>query len=291
MNASTVAGVRIPELAEILVEPLVRAALAEDLGRAGDLTTDAIVSVDASMPAVIVARKAGRVAGVGAAAIAFRLLDPGMQIEVLRYDGSDVERGDGVLRVRGSARAVLSAERTALNFLCRLSGIATATHALVEAVRGTAAAVTCTRKTTPGLRALEKYAVRVGGGANHRFGLDDAVLIKDNHIVAAGGIRLAIERVRRAVGHLVKIEIEVDDIPQLREVLEIGGIDAVLLDNMSPPVLRQAVEIARGRVILEASGSVTAETIREIAATGVDVISSGWITHSAPALDFGLDAL
>jgi nicotinate-nucleotide pyrophosphorylase (carboxylating) len=291
MNASTVAGVRIPELAEILVEPLVRAALAEDLGRAGDVTTDAIVSVDASMPAVIVARKAGRVAGVGAAAIAFRLLDPGMQIEVLRYDGSDVERGDGVLRVRGSARAVLSAERTALNFLCRLSGIATATHALVEAVRGTAAAVTCTRKTTPGLRALEKYAVRVGGGANHRFGLDDAVLIKDNHIVAAGGIGLAIERVRRAVGHLVKIEIEVDDIPQLREVLEIGGIDAVLLDNMSPPVLRQAVEIARGRVILEASGSVTAETIREIAATGVDVISSGWITHSAPALDFGLDAL
>jgi nicotinate-nucleotide pyrophosphorylase (carboxylating) len=280
----------VPELPAILVEPIVRAALLEDLGRAGDITTDAIVPLDAPpASAAIVARKPGRIAGLGAAAIAFRLLDPAMRFETLRPDGSDVARGETVARVTGSVRALLSAERTALNLLCRLSGIATATHALVEAVQGFRATIACTRKTTPGLRTLEKYAVRVGGGRNHRFGLDDAVLIKDNHVVAAGGIRPAIERAREAVGHLVKIQVEVDTLAQLREVLETGGADAVLLDNFEPAQMREAVALVAGRLAIEASGSVTAQTIGEIAATGVDVISSGWITHSAPALDLGLD--
>jgi nicotinate-nucleotide pyrophosphorylase (carboxylating) len=191
--------------------------------------------------------------------------------------------------MHGTLRGILSAERTALNLISRLSGIATATRALVDAVQGTRATIACTRKTTPGLRSLEKYAVRVGGGRNHRFGLDDAVLIKDNHLVAAGGIRPAIERTRRFVGHLMKIQIEVDTLEQLREVMEVGGVDAVLLDNMSPAQMREAVELVNGRFVLEASGSVTAEKIGAIAATGIDVISSGWLTHSAPALDVGLD--
>jgi len=280
-----------------MVEPVVRAALLEDLGRAGDITTDAIIGAchpernavipsevegqRKSISAEIVARKPGRVAGLGVAELAFTLLDPGFQFERLRPDGSDVEARETVARLNGSARTLLSAERTALNFLCRLSGVATATRALVRAVEGTGAAIACTRKTTPGLRSLEKYAVRVGGGRNHRFGLDDAVLIKDNHIVAAGSVAEAIERVRRAVGHLVKIEIEVDTLDQLREVLSIGGVDAVLLDNMTEAQLREAVKLAGERVVLEASGSVNLES----------VISSGSITHSAPALDFGLDFL
>lgn len=279
-----------PGLPAILLEPVVRAALLEDLGRAGDITTDAIISGDASpLAGEIVARRAGCVAGVSVAALAFSMLDSDAEFVVERGDGSLVQRGERIARVRASVRAMLSAERTALNFLCRLSGIATATHALVEAVRGTKTAIACTRKTTPGLRMLEKYAVRVGGGMNHRFGLDDAVLIKDNHIVAAGGVRKALELARRGVGHLVKIEIEVDDLEQLRDVLDAGLADAVLLDNMQPTMLRAAVAMASGRVVLEASGSVTAEGIRAIAETGVDVISSGWITHSAPALDLGLD--
>jgi len=279
-----------PELPAIIVEPIVRAALLEDLGRAGDITTDAIVPQDAPpLAATLAARKPGRIAGLGAALTAFRLLDPDVRVEVFRVDGSDVVRGDAIASVTGTMRGVLSAERTALNLLCRLSGIATATYALVAAVRGTRATIACTRKMTPGLRTLEKYAIRVGGGLNHRFGLDDAVLIKDNHIAAVGGIRPAIERARAGVGHLVKIEIEVDTLEQLREVLEVGGADAVLLDNMSPAQMREAVAIAGGRVVLEASGSVTAQTVAEVAATGVDVISSGWLTHSAPALDIGLD--
>jgi nicotinate-nucleotide pyrophosphorylase (carboxylating) len=273
-----------------MVEPLIRAALLEDLGRAGDITTDAVLDDPSqTASAAIVARKPGRVAGLGVAALAFQLLDPNARVDVLRPDGSDVAARETVAHIAGSTRAILSAERTALNYLCRLSGIATATNRLVRAVEGTRATIACTRKTTPGLRALEKYAVRVGGGKNHRYGLDDAVLIKDNHIVAAGGIRPAIERVRRSVGHLTKIEIEVDTLEQLREVLESGGADAVLLDNMSLEELRESVKLAGGKVILEASGSITAETIGAIAQTGVDVISSGWITHSAPALDFGLD--
>jgi len=276
-------------LSRILIEPVVREALLEDLGRAGDITTDAIIPAGTRMSAAIVARKAGRLAGIDVAALAFELLDPAVGIDVLRTDGADVAAGETVLTVDGTARAILSAERTALNFLCRLSGIATATRTLVEIVHGTGVAIACTRKTTPNLRVLEKYAVRAGGGKNHRFGLDDAVLIKDNHIAAAGGVRVAIERARAGVGHLVKIEIEVDDLAQLREVLETGGVDAVLLDNMSPAQLREAVGMAKGRLVLEASGSLTPEKLREIAETGIDVASSGWITHSAPALDFGLD--
>ena len=276
-------------LSRILIEPVVREALLEDLGRAGDITTDAIIPAGTRMSAAIVARKAGRLAGIDVAALVFEMLDPAVGIDVLRTDGADVAAGETVLTVDGTARAILSAERTALNFLCRLSGIATATRTLVEIVRGTGVAIACTRKTTPNLRVLEKYAVRAGGGKNHRFGLDDAVLIKDNHIAAAGGVRVAIERARAGVGHLVKIEIEVDDLAQLREVLETGGVDAVLLDNMSPAQLREAVGMAKGRLVLEASGSLTPEKLREIAETGIDVASSGWITHSAPALDFGLD--
>jgi len=281
-----------------MVEPIVRSALLEDLGRAGDITTDAIVGDlrhpeqgrgSAEISAAIVARKPGRVAGLGVAALAFTLLDADFYFEGLRPDGSDVEAGETVARLRGSPRTILSAERTALNFLCHLSGIATATRAFVRAVEGTGTAIACTRKTTPGLRSLEKYAVRVGGGRNHRYGLDDAVLIKDNHIAAAGSLRAAIERVRSSVGHLVKVEIEVDTLDQLREVLSIGGVDAVLLDNMSDAQLREAVALAGKNVVLEASGSVNLDTVAKIAQTGVNIISSGWITHSAPALDFGLD--
>jgi nicotinate-nucleotide pyrophosphorylase (carboxylating) len=277
-------------LPTILVEPIVRTALLEDLGRAGDITTDAVVP-DESPPleGEIVARQGGCIAGLSVASLVFSMLDPNARTIVERRDGSLVQRNECIARVRASVRALLSAERTALNFLCRLSGIATATNVLVDAVRGTKAAIACTRKTTPGLRALEKYAVRVGGGMNHRFGLDDAVLVKDNHIVAAGGVRPALERARRGVGHLVKIEIEVDELEQLRDVLDTGLADAVLLDNMDPATLRRAVAMANGRVILEASGSVNAATVRAIAETGVDVISSGWITHSAPALDLAMD--
>jgi nicotinate-nucleotide pyrophosphorylase (carboxylating) len=221
--------VSVPRLPPVLIEPIVRAALLEDLGRAGDVTTNAIVPDDAAaLIAELVARQAGCVAGVPVASLAFSLLDPSAEVLVERHDGALVQPGECIARVRASVSAMLSAERTALNFVCKLSGIATATHALVEAVRGTNAAIACTRKTTPGLRMLEKYAVRVGGGMNHRFGLDDAVLIKDNHIVAAGGVRAALERARGGVGHLVKIEIEVDDLDQLREVLDTGLADAVL---------------------------------------------------------------
>ena len=274
----------VPELPAIIVEPIVRAALLEDLGRAGDVTTDAIVPPGAApIAATLAARKPGRIAGLGTALMAFHLLDPQMRAEIVRPDGTDVLRGDTIAAVHGTLRGILSAERTALNLIGRLSGIATATRALVEAVEGTRATIACTRKTTPGLRTLEKYAVRVGGGRNHRFGLDDAVLIKDNHLVAAGGIRPAIERTRNFVGHLMKIQIEVDTLDQLREVMEIGGVDAVLLDNMSPEQMREAVDLVAGRFVLEASGSVTAQTAGAIAASGVDVISSGWLTHSAPA--------
>jgi nicotinate-nucleotide pyrophosphorylase (carboxylating) len=247
-------------LPRMLVEPIVRAALLEDLGRAGDITTDAVIPADARLRGAIVAREPGVVAGVDAALLAFTLIDPAVAVAVDRPDGSRVERGDAVLRVEGPARSILSAERVALNLLCKLSGIATATAALVEAVRSHGhARIVCTRKTTPGLRSLEKHAVRAGGGANHRFGLDDAILIKDNHIAIAGGVRPALERARATVGHLVKIEIEVDTLAQLDEVLEVGA-DAVLLDNMSPATLSEAVRRANGRAITEASGRVTVAT-------------------------------
>jgi nicotinate-nucleotide pyrophosphorylase (carboxylating) len=275
-------------LPAFLVEPLVRAALAEDLGRAGDLTTDTVVPADARARGVLNARKAGVVAGLDVAEIAFRLLDPGARVEVVRPDGASVEANEPIAAVSGRARALLTAERVALNFLCHLSGIATATREIVDAVKGYQARVACTRKTTPGLRALEKYAVRVGGGVNHRFGLDDGVLLKDNHIVVAGGIRSAIERAKAALGHMVKVEVEVDRMEQLGEALA-AGADAILLDNMTPAQMREAVAIIDGRAIVEASGRITKETAAAIAATGVDVISCGWITHSAPILDIGLD--
>ena len=271
-----------------LIEPLVRAALAEDLGRAGDLTTDTIVPTDARARGVINARKAGVVAGLGVATIAFRMLDPDAQIEVATPDGAPVGANRPIATVSGRARALLTAERVELNFLCHLSGVATATREIVDAVAGYPARIACTRKTTPGLRALEKYAVRLGGGVNHRFGLDDGVLLKDNHIVVAGGIRAAIAKAKVSLGHMVKVEVEVDRIDQLGEALA-AGADAILLDNMTPAQMREAVAIVDGRAIVEASGRITAETAPAIAATGVDVISCGWITHSAPILDIGLD--
>ncbi|HYG86823.1 MAG TPA: carboxylating nicotinate-nucleotide diphosphorylase [Azospirillum sp.] len=272
----------------LIYEPIVRNALLEDLGRAGDLTTDSIVPADAVATAVVAARKDGRVAGLEAALSAFRILDPDVVIGLELRDGEDVRAGDTIATIRGRARALLTGERTALNLLGRLSGIATATRALVQAVEGTNARIVCTRKTTPGLRALEKQAVRLGGGTNHRFGLDDAILIKDNHIAIAGGIRPAVERARAAVGHMVKIEVEVDTLAQLEELLALRA-DAVLLDNMDPATLKRAVDMVAGRMITEASGNVTLSTVRPIAEAGVDMISVGWITHSAPNLDVGLD--
>jgi nicotinate-nucleotide pyrophosphorylase (carboxylating) len=275
-------------LPAIMLEPLVRAALLEDLGRAGDLTSDAVIPKDHRATTLLTARQAGTVAGLDLAMLAFRLIDHEVEISVERADGSNVADGEVIASVSGPARAILIAERTALNFLCHLSGIATATASVVAAVRGHNAKIVCTRKTTPCLRAVEKYAVRAGGGSNHRFGLDDAILIKDNHIAIAGGMRPAIERARSSVGHLVKIEVEVDTLAQLEEALALAP-DAVLLDNMSVDELRQAVVMVAGRTITEASGRITLTTAPAVAATGVDLISIGWLTHSAPILDIGLD--
>lgn len=275
-------------LARLLVEPIVRAALLEDIGHGGDLTSDAIIPADARAKARIVARKAGVVAGLDAARLAFELLDPHAVFHVDVPDGERIEPGQSAATIACSARALLTGERTALNLLCRLSGIASATRSLVDLIADYPAQLVCTRKTTPGLRVLEKYAVRCGGGSNHRFGLDDAVLIKDNHLALAGSIREAVAAVRKRVGHMVKIEVEVDTLDQLREALE-TRVDAVLLDNMTPEKLAQAVQLVSGRMLTEASGTITAERIVAIARSGVDLISSGWITHSAPALDFGLD--
>jgi nicotinate-nucleotide pyrophosphorylase (carboxylating) len=271
-----------------MLEPLVRMALLEDLGRAGDLTTDAIVPVGLNATAVLAAREAGVVAGLDLAVLAFKLTDSRTEIAVECPDGSEVARNQVIAVINGPARGLLTAERVALNFLCRLSGIATATAEIVTAIRDCKTRVVCTRKTTPGLRAIEKYAVRAGGGANHRFGLDDALLIKDNHIAISGGLRAAVERARAAAGHLVKIEVEVDTLEQLEEVIGLG-VDAVLLDNMGVAELKRAVGMIAGRAISEASGRVTAETAPAIAATGVDLISIGRLTHSAPILDIGVD--
>ena len=278
----------IPPLPRLMIEPIVRAALLEDLGRAGDLTTDAIVPQEAQAETALVAREAGVLAGLDAALIAFALVDPAIEVAALRRDGVKLAKGDPIALVKGPARGILTAERVALNFLCHLSGVASRTAAFVAAVAGTKARITCTRKTVPGLRALQKYAVRLGGGSNHRFGLDDSVLIKDNHVAVAGGIRPAIERARAATGHLVKIEVEVDTLTQLDEALRVG-IDAVLLDNMSEEELRRAVAMVDGRAVTEASGRVDLTTVAAIAATGVDLISSGALTHSVSILDIGLD--
>jgi nicotinate-nucleotide pyrophosphorylase (carboxylating) len=278
----------IAPLPPVLLEPIVRLALLEDLGRAGDVTTDSIIAADATARAAIVARKPGIVAGLDCARMAFALLDPTIAVAVQRPDGSAVAAGDRIALVTGLARPILSGERVALNFMTHLSGIASLVALLVEASRGHRARICCTRKTLPGLRALQKYAVRVGGGVNHRFGLDDAILIKDNHIVAAGGIGHAIAMARRAVGHMVKIEIEVDTLEQLDEALPYKP-DAILLDNMSPEMMRRAVANIAGRALTEASGGIRPETIAAVAASGVDLISVGYVTHSAPSLDIGLD--
>lgn len=278
----------IPALPAVLVEPVVRAALAEDLGQAGDLTTDLVVPAEARARAALRARRPGRIAGLDTALLAFRLLDPGLRLEVRLGDGSDVAAGDTVALVEGPARPILTAERTALNLLTRLCGVATATREAARLVEGTGARIACTRKTTPGLRALEKYAVRVGGGVNHRFGLGDGVMIKDNHIAAAGGIVEAIDRARAGIGHMVRLEVEVDTLEQLRLALT-RPVHVLLLDNMAPPILREAVAIVAGRAVTEASGGITPATLRKVAATGVDIVSLGWLTHSAPGLDLGLD--
>jgi len=275
-------------LPTVMIEPLVRMALLEDLGRAGDLTTDAIVPAAHRATTVLVARQPGVVAGLDLARLAFQLIDPAIEMRVERGDGAALAPGDVIATISGPARGILTAERVALNLLCRLSGIATATASVVAAVRDTRTDIVCTRKTTPGLRAIEKYAVRVGGGSNHRFGLDDAVLIKDNHVAIAGSVTEALKRAKSGVGHLVKIELEVDTLDQLREALD-HGVDAVLLDNMNLETLTKAVATVAGRAVTEASGRITPATAPSIAATGVDLISIGWLTHSVSVLDIGLD--
>lgn len=279
----------IAPLPDLLIEPIVRAALAEDLGRAGDLTAQACIDADARLEATFGARLKGVVSGLACARLAVLALDPSARFEALAADGDKVAPGAVLARVSANARALLSAERTALNLLGRLSGVATLTGAYVDAIAGTSARIVDTRKTTPGLRALEKYAVRCGGGVNHRFGLDDAILIKDNHVAACGGVGEAVRRARAAAGHLTKVEVEVDSLDQLTEALE-AGPDVIMLDNFSIEDLKRAVAASAGRVRLEASGGVNLSTVRAIAETGVQVISVGALTHSAPVLDIGLDA-
>jgi nicotinate-nucleotide pyrophosphorylase (carboxylating) len=276
-------------LPDLLIEPIVRAALAEDLGRAGDMTA-ALIDADTRLHAAFVARKPGRISGLACLRLAVHALDPAAKIEVLVGDGQDAEPGQSIARVDANARALLTAERTALNLLGRLSGVATLTRAHVQAVEGTKAVIVDTRKTTPGLRALEKYAVRCGGGVNHRFGLDDAILIKDNHVAAAGSVPQVLERARAIAGHLTPIEVEVDSLEQLSQALPFAP-NVIMLDNFSLDDLRKAVAMNAGRVRLEASGGVNLDTVRAIAETGVDAISVGALTHSAPVLDIGLDAV
>src|SRR3979409_175095 len=272
-------------LSPLEIDAVVTRALAEDLGRAGDVTSIATIPEDTPAHAIVVARAAGVISGLPLVAATFEKLAPGIKIAANGRDGMGAAAKTALMTVEGPARAVLAAERVALNLLGHLSGVATATHEFVRRIAGSRTRFCCTRKTTPGLRALEKYAVRCGGGFNHRFGLDDAILIKDNHIAVAGGIRAVLERARACAGHLVKIEIEVDNLEQLKEVLALGLADAVLLDNMSIKDMRKAVAMTAGRFPLEASGGITLETIEAVAATGVDYASSGWITHSSPQLD------
>jgi len=278
----------IATLPRIVIEPTVRNALIEDLGLAGDITSAAVIPVGHRSRLAMVSRNPGVIAGLDAAELAFQLIDPAVGMVRHMEDGSVVKPGDVIATIEGPSRALLTGERTALNFLGHLSGIATVTASIVSAISGSKASVVCTRKTTPGLRSLEKYAVRAGGGMNHRFALNDAVLIKDNHIAIAGGIAEAIRRAKAGVGHMVKIEVGVDTLDQLLEALQIG-VDAVLLDNMTPVQLRQAVNLAAGRAITKASGNINPTTAAEIAASGVDLLSVGWITHSAQVLDIGLD--
>ncbi|MAB12104.1 carboxylating nicotinate-nucleotide diphosphorylase [Hyphomonas sp.] len=279
-----------PPLPDIILDPIVRLALAEDLGRAGDLTTDATIAPDTQLKVVIAARQKGVIAGLDAAAYALKLIDPDVKLTIEKPDGSVLEKGDVVARLDGSARSILIAERTMLNFLGRLSAVATMTRTFADKIAHTDATIVCTRKTTPGHRALEKRAVRCGGGTAHRYGLDDAVLIKDNHIAACGSVSTALERAKAYAGHLRMIEVEVDSLDQLKEALP-HGPHAVLLDNMTPDTLREAVAIAGGKTVLEASGGVNLDTVAAIAETGVDFISVGALTHSAPNLDLGMDVV
>lgn len=275
-------------LPDLMLEPVVRAALHEDLGRAGDLTSAAVIAGEDRAAFQLTARETGTVAGLDLARLSFTLLDPAVHFTPLVADGSPVEPGQSVARVEGAARSLLSAERVALNFLGHLSGVATATASIATAIAHTRTRVTCTRKTTPGLRMVEKYAVRAGGGVNHRFGLDDAILVKDNHIAVAGSVTEAVRRVRGILPHLVAVEVEVDSLAQLEELLS-DPVDAVLLDNMSPETTAEAVRMVAGRMVTEGSGRVTAQTAPALAEAGLDFVSAGWITHSAPVLDLGLD--
>ncbi|WP_124081204.1 carboxylating nicotinate-nucleotide diphosphorylase [Pigmentiphaga humi] len=278
----------VAALPDVMIEPLVRATLLEDLGRAGDLTTNAIVPASHRGRTALVARQPGVVAGMDLARVAFHLIDPAIRMEVRKPDGARIKPGDVIAMVEGNSRATLTAERTALNFLCHMSGIASSTASIVDAIGDARARIVCTRKTMPGMRIVQKYAVRVGGGSNHRFGLDDAVLIKDNHVAIAGGVAQAVRRARAGVGHLVKIELEVDTLQQLDEALELR-VDAILLDNMSVETMAEAVRRVDGRAITEASGRITPQTAPDVARTGVDLISIGWLTHSVGVLDIGLD--
>ena len=277
-------------LPDLLIRPIIDAALTEDLGRAGDITGQACIAANARLSVIYASRQDGRVAGLSCARLALSAMDPTATFEVVTPDGADCAPGTILARAKGNARAVLVAERTGLNLLGRLSGIATLTRAYVRLVEGTGAVIVDTRKTTPGLRALEKYAVRCGGGINHRFGLDDAILIKDNHVAACGSVGEAVRRARAFAGHLVKVEVEVDGLHQLENALK-HGPDVVMLDNFSLDDLRTAVSLAKGRAVLEASGGVNLTTVRAIAETGVNVISVGALTHSASVLDIGLDAV
>jgi nicotinate-nucleotide pyrophosphorylase (carboxylating) len=280
----------IEPLPDLLIAPVIRAALAEDLGRAGDVTAQACVPADARLTADFAARRGGVVAGLSIIGLTLAELDPDVTVEPLTADGQAVPGGTTLARVSGNARAILTAERTALNLLGRLCGVATLTQDFVEAVAGTGAKITDTRKTTPGLRHLEKYAVRCGGGINHRFGLDDAILIKDNHVAACGSVGAAIRRAKAFAGHLMKVEVEVDSLVQLQEALA-ADPDVIMLDNFNLADMREAVKLTAGRITLEASGGITLETVRAVAETGVDVISVGALTHSVRVLDIGLDAV
>lgn len=278
----------LPSLPRLMIDEKVKDALLEDWGRAGDITSQATLPANAKAEAFLVSRKAGVLAGIELAESAFRQTDAELVFEPFVSDGGKLERGTKIARIFGPARSILSAERVALNYACHLSGIATATSRFAEAIAHTKAHIVCTRKTTPGLRAFEKYAVRCGGGMNHRFGLDDAILIKDNHVAVAGGVVPAVRAAKAFAGHLVKIELEVDTLEQLAEALP-ERPDVVMLDNMNPAELAKAVEMASGQVLLEASGGIELESVKGVAEAGVDLISTGWITHSAPILDLGLD--
>lgn len=276
-------------LPDLILEPLVRSALMEDLGTYGDVTTRAVIPAEVTYDARLNARQAGVVSGMQIARLAFHLVDPALEVDTLRPDGVPCAPGDTLMTIKGSAASILSGERVALNFAGRLSGIATLTSQFVKETAGTATRITCTRKTTPGLRLVEKQAVLHGGGFNHRYSLSDAILIKDNHIAAAGGVRAVLEAAKATASHMMRIEIEVDRLDQLAEVLEVGGADVVLLDNMDTPTLTKAVSMVAGRMVTEASGNMALPRIAEVAATGVNYISSGALTHSARTLDLGLD--